>query len=124
VALRAIQIANTPLEECLHCGGLWVDVSNFDRLCSDAEASQAATGLQLPPPVEFDPHVRYLKCPQCGTLMNRMNYAERSGIVMNVCRPHGIWLDRDEIRQIIEFIRAGGLDRARRIETQELQEAR
>jgi Zn-finger nucleic acid-binding protein len=124
VDLHAIQIASTPLEECTTCGGLWVDVTNFEKLCADAESRQAATGLALPPPVPFDPSVRYLKCPRCANIMNRMNYAQRSGIVINVCKPHGIWLDRDEIRQIIQFISSGGLDHARQIETEEFNEAR
>jgi Zn-finger nucleic acid-binding protein len=55
--------------------------------------------------------------------MNRMNYAGHSGVVINVCRNHGIWLDRDEIRQIVTFISSGGLDRARQAETEELNEA-
>jgi Zn-finger nucleic acid-binding protein len=122
--LTAVQIATTPLEECMHCGGLWIDVSSFENVCSNVEAQQAATGLRVPPPVAFDPRVRYLKCPQCANIMNRMNYAGRSGIIINVCTPHGVWLDREEIRQIIEFIRGGGLDKARHIELQELQDAR
>ena len=124
VALTDVDVANTPLEECTRCGGLWVSVTNFEHLCSDAEAQQAATGLALPPPVQVNTSVRYLKCPECANLMNRMNYATRSGIIINACRAHGIWLDREEIRQIIEFIRAGGLDRARRIEKEELEEER
>jgi Zn-finger nucleic acid-binding protein len=122
--LQDVQVTNTPLEECMHCGGIWIDVTHFEFLCSNAEAQEAATGLRLPPPVSLDPSVRYLKCPQCANLMNRMNYAGRSGIVIDVCRPHGIWLDRDRMRQIIDFIRAGGLDKARKIETEELNEAR
>jgi len=84
---------------------------------------EAATGLRLPPPVALDAHVIYLKCPRCANVMNRMNYAGRSGIVINVCTPHGIWLDRDEIRQIIEYIRSGGLDHARKAEIEELRDA-
>lgn len=124
VPLADVQVAKTPLEECTRCGGLWIDVSSFEFICSNAEARQAATGLLVPSPVPLDPTVRYLKCPQCQNLMNRMNYASRSGIVINICRAHGVWLDRNEMRQIVEFISAGGLDRARRVETEELQEAR
>lgn len=124
VAMLDVKVANTPLEECGRCGGLWVDVSSFEHICSDAEAQTAATGLQLPPPVEVDTHVRYLPCPQCANLMNRMVYGQRSGVVIQVCRPHGIWLDRDEMRQIIEFIRAGGLDRARKLEKEQLDQER
>jgi Zn-finger nucleic acid-binding protein/RNA polymerase subunit RPABC4/transcription elongation factor Spt4 len=124
VPLVDVQVASTPLEECTRCGGLWIDVSSFEFICSNAEARQAATGLLVPSPAELDPNVRYLKCPQCANLMNRMNYASRSGIVINVCRAHGVWLDRNEMRQIVDFISAGGIDRARRVETEELQEAR
>jgi Zn-finger nucleic acid-binding protein len=125
-ALTAVEVAKTPLEECMRCGGLWVDVASFDHICADAEAQAAASGLQLPPAPAgmFDAKVHYIKCPQCATLMNRKNYAEHSGIILNVCRAHGVWLDRDEIRQIIEFVHAGGLDHARRAEVEELQRAR
>jgi Zn-finger nucleic acid-binding protein len=123
VKLSDVQVADTPLEECTRCGGVWVDVSDFEHICETADLQQVATGLKLPPPVEMQAHVRYLPCPQCGKLMSRMNYASRSGIVINVCRNHGIWLDRDEMRLIIEFIRSGGLQRARQIEKQELDEA-
>ena len=56
--------------------------------------------------------------------MARMNYAGYSGIVIDVCRAHGIWLDHDEMRQIIEFIRSGGLQRAHEIEMEKLEDAR
>jgi Zn-finger nucleic acid-binding protein len=124
VRLEGVQVTNMPLEECTRCGGIWIDVTHFEYLCSNAEAQEAATGLRLPPPVAVDPHVRYLKCPQCSSLMNRMNYASRSGVIINVCRAHGIWLDRDGMREIIEFICAGGLDRARTLEKEELEAAR
>ena len=122
--LHRVEVASTPLEECARCGGLWIDVGSFEHICSDAEARQAATGLVISHPASIDPNIRYLKCPQCQDLMSRMNYAGRSGVIINVCRNHGIWLDRDEMRQIVAFISSGGLDRARKIETEELDEAR
>jgi len=109
VRLTDVQVADTPLDECLRCGGIWIDIAHFEYLCANADAQQAATGLRLPPPLPIEIHVRYLKCPQCAKLMNRMNYASRSGIIISVCRAHGIWLDRDEMRQIIEsFVPAPG----------------
>ena len=101
-----------------------MDCEKFDEICSDREAQTAALGLHLPPPVEADKHVRYIKCPQCTQLMSRKSYARGSGIVIDICKKHGIWLDRDELQRIVEFIRAGGLDRARQIEKQELDSER
>jgi Zn-finger nucleic acid-binding protein len=65
--------------------------------------------------------VRYLPCPVCASMMNRVNFAHCSHVIVDVCREHGTWFDRDELRQIVEFIRAGGLNQARAIEAEELK---
>jgi Zn-finger nucleic acid-binding protein len=112
--------------QCAQCGGLWIGAGAFARVCSDREAQAVALAMAvpLPPPVAADEHVHYLQCPQCSRLMNRVNYAHRSRVIVDVCRPHGVWLDRDELRRIIEFIRAGGLDLAREAEKEDLQRER
>ena len=43
---------------------------------------------------------------------------------MDVCKGHGSWFDRDELRRIVEFIRSGGLEASRAREKSELQEER
>ena len=53
-------------------------------------------------------------------MMNRFNFANCSGVVLDACKPHGVWFDADELRRIVRFIRAGGLDLARAKERQEL----
>jgi len=35
-----------------------------------------------------------------------------------------VWFDREELRHIVEFIRAGGLDRARAMDKEDLQRAK
>jgi Zn-finger nucleic acid-binding protein len=56
--------------------------------------------------------------------MNRINFARCSGVVVDVCRGHGTWFDRDELSRIVEFIRGGGLDAARSREKAALEEER
>ena len=53
--------------------------------------------------------------------MNRMNFAHCSGVIVDVCKPHGTFFDRDELRRIVEFIRSGGLDKARALELANLK---
>ena len=71
-----------------------------------------------------DMSVRYVKCPECAQLMHRVNFAKCSGIVVDVCKGHGTWFDRDELQHIVEFIRTGGLDFVRKKELEELEGAR
>jgi len=68
--------------------------------------------------------VSYVPCPQCGQLMNRLNFARCSGVIVDVCKGHGTWFDRDELRQIVEFIRAGGLEASRTRELTKIEEER
>ena len=36
--------------------------------------------------------------------------APRTGVVIDVCRAHGLWFDAGEWEQFDEFVRAGGLE--------------
>lgn len=56
--------------------------------------------------------------------MNRINFARCSGVVVDICKGHGTWFDREELSRIVEFIRGGGLDAARSREKAALEEER
>ncbi len=50
----------------------------------------------------------YRPCPVCGAMMNRVNYARHSGVIINVCQKHGVWFDADELSRILVWVREGG----------------
>jgi len=112
--------------ECPDCLGLWLDSSSFEKICADREQHAAVLGAAslAAAHVPTDEKVSYIPCPQCHQLMNRANFARCSGVVVDVCKKHGIWFDRDELSKIIEFIRDGGLDLARSRERAQLEEER
>ena len=56
--------------------------------------------------------------------MNRANFARCSGVIVDICKQHGIWFDRDELSSIVHFVRSGGLDLARTKEKHALEEER
>ena len=56
--------------------------------------------------------------------MNRINFARCSGVIVDICKGHGTWFDRDELSRIVEFVRGGGLEAARSKEKTQLEEAR
>jgi Zn-finger nucleic acid-binding protein len=124
--MQPITLGGSALRECETCGGLWLEVAAFEKICADREHQAAVLGLASPATGDrMDPtsdkiKVRYFPCPQCGQLMNRMNFARCSGVIIDVCRGHGTWFDRDELRAIIEFIRAGGLQLSRQKEKREI----
>lgn len=114
------QIEDILLDECPKCYGLWLDTGTFEKICRNAERSAATLGAaQALPPQAVAP-IRYRPCPECRQLMNRVNFAKSSGVILDVCRSHGSWFDVHELHHILQFIRAGGLDQARAKEKSEL----
>ena len=114
------------LAGCMKCAGLWADVESFKRLCEDhaAQSAYLGQGSPLSQPGTVDPsqaEIRYHPCAECGELMNRFNFADCSGVILDACKPHGVWFDADELRRIVEFIVGGGFDVARGKELLSLQ---
>jgi len=99
---------------CGGCRGLWVDRATFERLCAAPPAGagagrKALPGRRVPPRPPED--IRYRKCPECRDVMNRINFGRVSGVVVDVCRAHGAFLDAGELSQIRAFLAAGGAAR-------------
>ena len=128
ISLELLLVDERFVQLCPRCGGLWMDRSTFDQLAQQKEAAgrvlggvQAAAAPRRPPEAQT---VRYRACPRCHVIMNRQNYAQISGIVLDVCRTHGIWFDRDELARVLAFIRDGGLVRAQHRQQTELEDLR
>jgi len=126
-AMAANRIGDLDVQTCLACGGLWLDRAVFEQLGASRERQGAVLGAlpspTAPPVIGLEAAV-YRPCPNCSQRMNRVNYAKRSGVILDVCRAHGLWFDQDELRRVLSFIEKGGLDRARERELEELKEAR
>lgn len=125
--MKPIRIGATALKECERCLGLWLGVSEFEKLCADREQQSAVLGVASPAPSSADREtskVRYVPCPECSQLMNRINFARCSGVIVDICKGHGTWFDRDELSSIVEFIHGGGLEASRTKEKLALEEER
>jgi Zn-finger nucleic acid-binding protein len=127
VDLQAVVVGTTGLRECPRCDGIWADVDSLKQICADRERQSAVLGApgMVPEPKDRTPEVvRYVPCPVCKTLMNRIQFARCSQVIVDVCKQHGTWFDKDELSRIVEFIRNGGLDKAREKEIRDLEESR
>jgi Zn-finger nucleic acid-binding protein len=124
VEMGAVLIGQTHLEECPKCEGIWADADSLQKICADREQQAAVLGMATALPAEsvpFEEHIHYIPCPICKGLMNRVNFAHCSQVVVNVCRQHGTWFDKDQLRRIVEFIRAGGIEKSRSQEIEDLE---
>jgi Zn-finger nucleic acid-binding protein len=122
--MQRIRVGATPLFECAGCQSTWLDADTFTRLCIDREAHGAITAMVGAKKADASPvaggKVRYLPCPICKQIMNRENFGRRSGVVIDVCRGHGVWFEAGELPAVISFIDSGGLELARGSQAQRL----
>jgi Zn-finger nucleic acid-binding protein len=121
--LRGIALGGAEIGECLACAGLWIEEATFQSVVSDRarDAVVPQAGAAAAQPALVGPEkVRYVPCPDCSKVMNRVNFAKTSGIILDACKGHGVWCDAEELRRVIEFVRAGGMDVARRREAEAL----
>ena len=119
--MSSVVIGTSKLDECEVCKGVWTDVETLNAIRDNSLKLAAADVVTAPEtkPVQFTPeldNIRYLPCPVCKKLMNRVNFGGISGVIVDVCRGHGTWFDPGELQHIVEFIRTGGIDESRRRE--------
>lgn len=110
------------VDECDSCGGLMITPTMMDRL---VESRDKSTNLRLAlpeRPYEREQQVRYIKCPDCQKMMNRQAFGRISGVIVDVCKQHGVWFDPGELGQVLAFVERGGLERARERHADELAE--
>src|SRR5262245_36618456 len=79
------------VDRCGDCAGTWFDDGELEAMPAELSESELAKeavsalnelrGLKAAVP----PQVRYLPCPVCDQAMNRRNYEQVSGIILNRC---------------------------------------
>jgi len=115
VALQTIDLkvdGHLYIERCSECFGLFFDPGEIDILLNSAVSNAETVNLKHIRAINQDRYqakkVKYIKCPVCQMMMSRVNFGYRSGVVIDQCRQHGIWLDNGEITHLMEWKKAGG----------------
>ncbi len=56
----------------------------------------------------YNHEVVYLQCPMCRERMSHLNFGGESGVILDRCGAHGVWVEGGELRRLLEWWRAGG----------------
>jgi Zn-finger nucleic acid-binding protein len=118
-------VGDVVIDECTSCAGVFLDQVAVERIITDraqARADAVLGALPRPEPKPARQQKLYVKCPSCGTVMNRKLFASGSGVIVDVCRKDGTFFDVGELPQIIEFVMKGGLEVAARKDAERMIE--
>lgn len=110
VALVTDSFGRSTIKRCASCNGAFVPAIQFSYIVNDYLAgADLPLGSFPPPPPDhrsaIDSRINPVACIACGRQMDRINFATRSGAVIDVCTPHGLWLDAGELVPILHFVR-------------------
>ena len=110
--------------ECGRCAGFWMGHELFRNLVEHAQLEAVPDGTIPETPLQVAarfglPHGSvapeneehgsfYRPCPVCRELMSRRNYGHYSGVIIDICKDHGLWFDAEELARILAWLRAGG----------------
>jgi len=90
------------IDTCQSCGGTWLDwgeltpiIRTYDKKFSFEERLQhlRQRGADRAPNL-------VLHCPKCSARLQRFQYAVSSGVFLDRCPEHGLWLDPGELDKI------------------------
>jgi Zn-finger nucleic acid-binding protein len=101
------------IERCQTCFGLFFDKGEIEMIMQSSVSNVFDINHEHIDNINKDRYrkpqkIRYLKCPDCQRHMNRVNFGQRSGVVVDQCIVHGIWLDSGELTHLLEWKKAGG----------------
>lgn len=113
----------TIINRCNKCDGMFVSDEILDQLMKSKRVLKKDFDplllrfIQDNPRQQKEIKITYRKCPICSDIMNRVNYKLNSGVIVDICIKHGIWLDGGELRQLIEWRDVGGEHKAFKVNT-------
>ena len=123
--LGARRVGDIVVDECVVCHGMFMDQTAVKRIVTERQQARAEALLGAIPKIESADRrggKLYVKCPVCKTLMNRRLFSAGSGVIIDVCRDHGVYFDEGELPKIIEFVQQGGIEHAEKKQIERMKD--
>lgn len=105
------------VKRCNECDGVFITEDILEQLIKREKHERAKVDYRVLRFIQENPRqkketvIRYRMCPICDNMMQRINYRAVSGVVVDRCLRHGVWLDGGELRQLFEWKKAGGSEK-------------
>jgi len=98
------------VEQCARCLGCFARTKDFSELVErDAAAEPLPLDAFTPPPgargLPRQDLLAETSCPYCHGLMERVRFAQKASILVDVCPKHGVWLDAGELPHLLDYVK-------------------
>jgi Zn-finger nucleic acid-binding protein len=105
-----LDVTAVHVEQCSRCLGCFARTADFSELL-EREVAGEAVGLRkfvpLAPGRELPRQtlLAMVSCPHCKREMERVRFADRASLIVDVCAAHGMWLDAGELVAVLNFVK-------------------
>jgi Zn-finger nucleic acid-binding protein len=98
-----IELNGVEIDHCFGCGGVWFDSGELNKLLGNDQPVEADMLKKLEKTEE--PQRREIKCPICRHKLVQVIWPTiKSEVIIDQCfQGHGLWFDRGELMDIIQF---------------------
>lgn len=96
---------------CRKCDGCWLKFDELDKALGAKDEELASWGLKntlVPDKTSVDLSFS-ISCPICTEKLRRFPYLVDSGVLVDVCKQHGMWLDDGELGAIRSYLQYTGV---------------
>jgi Transcription factor zinc-finger len=90
IPMKSRRIGESQVMGCDQCDGLFVRIETFEMLQDRMDRPIFPADGVRKVPLKWENTIKYVKCPICKKTMARTNFAHTSGILVDICRGHGI----------------------------------
>ncbi len=104
--LVVYELEGIEIDHCVECGGTWLDAGELELIAefSEVESGELSNALYSP---KKQQHIDR-RCPRCNKKMNSIHIGQQENIEAETCPyGHGLWLDKGELRAIINSYSQG-----------------
>ncbi len=113
IDLNVVLLDSFAVDGCPQCSGLFLNQRTMIQLLKNRHRLQPIAAALDANGARADTH-RVAGCPECEQPMYQRRHHGKSGVVVDVCDDHGIWLDGSELSDILQSRGKGGGKRSRK----------
>jgi len=99
IPMRGKQVGEFFLTGCDQCAGVFVPHDVFEMMQERRDSVVFTAVAQPKGQVALNQSASYVRCPMCKQVINRVNFAKISGVLVDVCREHGICSTGEKLKR-------------------------
>jgi Zn-finger nucleic acid-binding protein len=96
-----LELDQIEIDFCSSCEGIWLDAGEFELLLETEEDRVKLSSMLIE---DNSVKEKSYRCPICNKKMSKVFVSEERKILIDKCKKsHGLWLDKGELKSVIEL---------------------